>query len=212
VRTLDSVRQEIVKTGKQLYNQGFVPGTSGNVSFRHEDQIFLTPSGMNLGDIEPNDVVVLDMNGTTIDGIKIPSSEKAMHLEIYKTRPDVNSIIHAHSPKATAFAAAGIPLNRPVLAEAMVLLGQVPVAEYAMPSSDKLASIVASYFINHDAVLMANHGVVVVGKGLKETYYKLETLELYAEITMSAKLLGNMNELSEEQVQELLELRKNMIK
>ena len=211
MENLSTFKNEIVKIGKRLYDKGFVPGASGNISIKYKNNILLTPSGMNLADVTEEDVSVLDMDGNSIAGKK-PSSEKKMHLEIYKARPDITSIVHAHAPKATAFAVAGIPLNAPILSEALVILGHIPVAEYAMPSSDKLASIVADYFKTYDAVLMANHGVVLGGTQLKDVYYKLETLELYAEISIGAKLLGNLNELSKENIQELMELRKSLLK
>jgi len=211
LENLDKFKEEIVKIGKRLYDKGFVPGASGNISIRYENNILITPSGKNLADVIEEDVAVIDINGNSIAGKK-PSSEKTMHLEIYKARPDITSIIHAHAPKATAFAVAGIPLNAPILSEALVILGNIPVAEYAMPSSDKLATQVANHFKTHDAVLMANHGVVIGSNQLIDAYYKLETLELYAEISINAKILGNLNELSKENIQELMELRKNLLK
>ncbi|EKE04177.1 MAG: hypothetical protein ACD_20C00098G0005 [uncultured bacterium] len=211
MENLSTFKNEIVKIGKRLYDKGFVPGASGNISIKYKNNILITPSGMNLADVTEEDVSVLDIDGNNISEKK-PSSEKKMHLEIYKARPDITSIVHAHAPKATAFAVAGIPLNAPILSEALVILGYIPVAEYAMPSSDKLALIVADYFKTYDAVLMANHGVVLGGTQLKDVYYKLETLELYAEISIGAKLLGNLNELSKENIQELMELRKSLLK
>ena len=130
-----------------------------------------------------------------------------MHIEIYKSRNDINSIIHAHPPKATAFAVAGISFDSPILSEAYVTLEQVPVAKYATPSSTELAKILADYFLKNDSVLLANHGVVVGGKKLKETFYKLETLELYAEVSLYSKILGNKNELAFENLQELKKTR-----
>lgn len=197
-------RQEISKIGKRLYDKGFASGASGNISVKIDNNIFITPSGFNLGDVEETDVIILDHEGNKLEGKYNPSSEKQMHVEIYKTRPDLEAIIHAHTPKATAFAVAGIPLDKAILSEAVIAIGSVPIAEYAIPSSDELAKVVAAKFVGHNAVLMANHGIVTGGHNLKETYYKLETFELYAEIFLWAKLLGNINELSEENVGELI--------
>ena len=197
-------KKEIAEIGKRLYEKGFAPGASGNISIKVNNSILITPSGFNLGEVGEQDIVILDLDGKKIKGTKNPSSEKQMHVEIYKTRPDIKAIIHAHTPKATSFAVAGIPLDKALLSEAVVVIGSVPIAEYAMPSSDELANVVAGYFNDHNIVLMANHGVVTGGQELKETYYKLETLELYAEIFLWAKLLGKMNELPEENVKELI--------
>jgi len=197
-------KKEIAEIGKRLYEKGFAPGASGNISIKIENNILITPSGFNLGEVEASDIVILDLDGKKIKGIKNPSSEKQMHAEIYKKRPDLKSIIHAHTPKATSFAVAGIPLDKALLSEAVVIIGSVPIAEYAMPSSDKLAEIVADNFTNHSVVLMANHGVVTGGHELKETYYKLETLELYAEVFLWTKVLGKVNELPKEDINELI--------
>ena len=198
MENLAKLKEEIIETGKRLYNKGFVPGTSGNISIKHNDQILITPSGINLGELEFDDIVTIDSAGNFISGRGRQSSEYKLHVEIYKKRPDVSSVIHAHCPKATAFAVAGIDLNQPIIAEAVVMLGEIPVAEYATPSSDKLAIDTAKYFADHDCVLLANHGVAVAGKKLKDVYYKLETVELYAEIYLWSKLLGKSNILSDE--------------
>ena len=136
-KKLNELKEEIAEVGKLIYNRGLSSGTSGNISIRHENNILITPSGSCLGELTAADVVdITCMEGYSTEGN--PSSEKIMHSEIYKARPDTTSIIHAHRPKATAYAIAGIPLNMPVLAEAVVLLGQVPIAEYAAPSFEKL--------------------------------------------------------------------------
>jgi len=207
MKNIANLKKEISETGKRLCNKGFACGTSGNISVKFNNNILITPSGMNLGEVEEEDIVLLDLDGNNLENDKKPSSEKMMHAGIYKVRRDIESIIHVHPPKSTILAVSGIALDKPILAEAIIVLGPVPIAKYAMPSSDKLASIVAKSFLDHDAVLMANHGVVLCGGSLKETYYKLETLESYAEIAIWSKLLGNSNELSQENVSELVNLR-----
>jgi len=210
-KILNELKQEISYIGKRLYKKGYAQGASGNISIKQGNYILITPSGFNLGDVKVDDVVIIDMNGNLVSEGKNPSSEKALHLEIYKTRNDINSIIHAHTPKSTAFAVAGIPLNKPVLSEVLTAIGPIALVEYATPSSMNLAKKVANAFIEHDLALMANHGVVAGGKELKETYYKLETLELYAEISLWTKLLGNANELTPENVRQLIEIRNKNI-
>lgn len=201
---LAKAKKDISEIGKRLYLKGFASGLSGNISVKIDNKILITPSGFNLGDVKQKDIVIIDTDGNKIKGKHNPSSEKQMHVEIYKQRQDINAIVHAHTPKASSFAVAGIPLDKAILSEASVILGHVPVAEYGMPSSDELAKSVASYFKNYSCVLMANHGVVTGGQNLRETYYKLETLELYAEVFLWTKVLGNSNELSEENYFQLM--------
>lgn len=211
-KNLDKLKEEITEVGKLIYDKGLSPGTSGNISIRLGNNVLISPSGFCLGEIDSSSVVIIDMDGNIVEGSDKPSSEKIMHLEIYKSRNDINSIIHAHPPKATAFAVAGISLDSPILSEAYVTLGQVPVAEYATPSSEELAHILADYFLKNDSVLLANHGVVVGGKKLKETFFRLETLELYAEVSLFSKILGNKNELSPDNLQELKKIREELNK
>jgi len=210
MKNIANLKKEISEIGKRLCDKGFACGTSGNISVKFGNKILITPSGTNLGEVEEKDIVMLDLDGNNLDNEKKPSSEKMMHAGIYKIKPDIEAIIHVHPPKSTILAVSGIALDKPILAEALIVLGPVPLTKYAMPSSDKLASIVAEAFENHDAVLMAHHGVVLGGGSLKETYYKLETLESYAEITIWSKMLGNSNELSQENISELMKLRKKI--
>lgn len=206
---MDKLKKQISKTGSKLYKKGFASGCSGNISVKVDNNILITPSGFNLAEVEEEDVIVLDLEGNVICGSHKASSEKKLHTEIYKIRPDINSVIHAHLPKCTAFSIAGIPLDKPIHSEVVFTFPNgVPIAEYAMPSTDELAINTAKYFNNNDAVLMANHGAVVVGKDLREAYFKLETLEFYAELSLYTKILGNANELSKDQVNDLIDLRK----
>ena len=170
----------------------------------------ITSSGSCLGELEEADIVVIDFNGNISEQGKKPSSESLMHLEIYKKRADIKAIIHAHPVKSTVFAVTGITLNRPILSEAIISLGTIALAEYATPSSKMLADNVASYFQEHDVVLMANHGVVVAGKTIKEAYLKLETLEAYAEISLWTAFIGKANELSEKNIKDLMNIRKKL--
>jgi len=200
------IRHEISEIGKRLYEKGFSPGLSGNISARLDDKIYITPSGMNLGDVKDDDVVMMDISGNILEEKK-PSSERIMHLEIYKKRPDISAIIHCHAPKSSAFAVAGVPLTAPILVENVFVLGPVPLAEYAMPSSQTLAENVSDLLKTHEAVIMANHGVAVVGKTLQDAFYKMDTLEYYAEVYLWSKLLGRTRELSSEDVNKIVELR-----
>lgn len=208
METLDTHKKHMAEIGKRLYNKGLVPGAAGNISIKFENTVLISPSGSCLGDLTHDDIVVIDLEGNSSEEGKIPSSEKTMHLEIYRTRSDIQAIVHAHPPKATAFAVAGVALDMPVLSEAVIVTGEIPVSEYAMPSSEKLAQIVGGYFRNHNIVLLANHGIVSGGKNLKEALYRTESAESYAEIVLGAKLLGNLNNLSPKELEDLTKLKK----
>lgn len=210
--SLQNIKKEISKICKRLYDKGFSPGWSGNVSIKTEQGILITSSGLNLGDVSENDVVLIDLEGNLLDEGKKASSEKLMHIEIYKKRSDISAIIHCHAPKSSAFAVAGIPLNAPILAENVSVLGIVPIAEYALPSTQKLSENVSNLFLEHDSVLMANHGVVVGGKNLSDAYYKMETLEYYAEVFLYSKILGRSKELSPYEVEQVLALKNSSMK
>ena len=201
-------KKQIADIGKKLADKGLSPGFSGNISVRFEDKILVTPSGYSLGELEADDIVVLDFDFNIIEGDKKPSSESKMHALIYKKRPDLNARVHCHSPKASVFAVNGIPLVQPILAENIFTLGDIPVAKYYLPSSEELAQEVGSFFDVHDCVLMQNHGVIVGGKDLRTAFYKMDTVEYYAEVCILANLTGKPCELSDEQKREIIELRK----
>lgn len=203
-------KNELIEICKRTYNKGFSPGISGNVSLRNENLIFVTQSGISLADVDENSIAIIDMEGNILTENIKPTSEKNMHLKIYQKRPDIGAIIHVHSPKSTAFAISNADINKPILAEGLVLLGPIVKADYALPSSDDLAENVSEAFKNSDIVLLANHGVAVCGKNLKDAYYQLETLEMYAETYLNAMLLGKINEFSKENIDELLELRRKI--
>lgn len=208
--SLNHIKTEFIETGKRMYNKGFVPGCSGNISFRRENEIFITVSGCCLGELTENDILTIDFNGNSPDKHGKPSSEKFMHIAIYKRRPDINCIIHAHLPKSTALSVAGIDLKTPLIAEAVVTFGEIPLVKYDTPSSYELATLIADEFADHNAVLMANHGVTVCGKNLIKTFFELETIEFMSEVRFMTELLGKKNEIPAEKVAELVKLRKNM--
>ena len=135
-------------------------------------------------------MVVTDLDGNKIAGERKPSSEMQMHLEVYQQRPDIQAVVHAHPPVATAFAVAGIPLDRAVLAEVVTTLGSVPIAEYATPSTKELPEAVRKYVKAHDGMLLANHGALTLGSDVFAAYYKMETIEHFANISFVARMLG----------------------
>lgn len=204
---METLKQQLVDTGKKLSEKGLSPGFSGNLTARYGRYFLVTPSGYPLGDFQKEDLVIIDKDFKIIEGNRKPSSEAKMHLEIYALRPDFGAIVHCHAPKASAFAVAGVPLSQPVLAESVFHLGHIPIAKYHLPSTIDVAKETAKYFDSNDVVLMQNHGVVLGAKNLYDAYYKMETVEYTAEVILNAKILGGGKELNPQQVQDIINLR-----
>ena len=203
-----SLRADIVEVGRRMYMRGYTAANDGNISARlGADSLLMTPKGLCKGFMTPDMLCVTDMDGRKIRGDRDPSSEMLMHLEVYRQRPDVQAVVHAHPPTATGFAVAGIPLNRAVLAEVLTTLGSIPIAEYATPSTDALPAAVRQYIRAHDGMLLANHGALTVGADVLGAYYKMETIEHFAHISLVARLLGGENLLAREEVERLQQLR-----
>jgi L-fuculose-phosphate aldolase len=201
-------REEIVRFGRLLHQTGLVAATDGNLSVRLEDgSILCTPTLMSKGLMEVDDLVVVDSQGQKLRGARNVSSEIAMHLLIYRRRSDVGAVVHAHPPTATGFAAAGLALDRALCAELIVNLGSVPLANYETPGTPELAEALAPLVVDHDAVLMANHGVVTCGAELLNAYMNMETVEHFAKISLVSHLLGRQQTLSEQHVDKLREIR-----
>lgn len=203
----DEIKSLIIKYGKKLYEKNMSPATSGNISARYEENALITASGTCLGDLEKEDIVLIDKNSKVIEGEKKASSEKNLHNKIYELRPDINAIIHCHSPYTSAFAVCHIPLSKPIISENVFYFGEIPVADYALPGSEQLVDNTAKYFLQHNAVLLANHGIIIGAKNLKEAYYLTETAETFAQIYINSMILGGAKELSEKQIKEIYELR-----
>jgi L-fuculose-phosphate aldolase len=167
----------------------------------------MTPKSVCKGFMTPDMMCITDLDGRKLQGDREPSSEMLMHLEVYRRRPDVAAVVHAHPPTATGFAVAGIPLDRAVLAEVLCTLGSIPIAEYATPSTQELPDAVAKFIKAHDGMLLANHGALTVGADVLGAYYKMETIEHFAKISLVARLLGRENLIAREEVLRLQELR-----
>lgn len=207
--SLYTLRREIVEAGRRVYNRNFVASNDGNISARLDQRrVVITPSGVSKGFLAPEDLVVVDYDGRVLEGRKKPSSELFMHLRIYKDRPDVNGVVHAHPPKATGFAVAGIPLTQCVLPEVIVSLGGIPLAEYGTPGTGEFYEPVLKYLQDYDAFLLENHGALTIGPDVMSAYFRMETLEHFAHIALTAIQLGNLNTLKAPDVQKLLDLRK----
>lgn len=207
---LEQIRRDIVEVGRRLWTRGFVASNDGNISVRvAPDRLLMTPASVSKGDMTPEMMVVTDLSGEVVSAAegRRPSSEMQMHLVAYRERPDIGAVVHAHPPLSTGFAVAGIPLDRAVLAEVVTTLGSIPIAEYATPSTRQLAEGVAPYVRSHDGLLLANHGALALGKDLFAAYYKMETIEHFARISLVARLLGREHLLSREEVDRLQGLR-----
>jgi L-fuculose-phosphate aldolase len=206
--TESQLRADIVEVGRRLYARGYTASNDGNISVRLDaTRLLMTPKNVSKGFMTPEMMCITDLNGVKLAGERDPSSEMQMHLEVYRQRQDVQAVVHAHPPIATGFAVAGIPLDRAVLAEVVTTLGSVPIAEYATPSTKELPDAVRKYVKAHDGMLLANHGALTVGADLYAAYYKMETIEHFAKISLVARLLGGERLLSREEVFRLQGLR-----
>jgi L-fuculose-phosphate aldolase len=207
---MQAVKEEICSIGHKLWEKGWVAANDGNISIRIGDDRFLaTPTGVSKLFLKPEMILEVNSKGEVLDGNKKykASSEFPMHSRCYKDRKDVNSVLHAHPPYATAFAVADIPLDSYTLPEAIISLGAVPVARYGTPGSQEVPEEIAKWLGHHDVILMQNHGALAVGKDLINAYYRMETLELFAQTSFIAKLLGGEKELTKKQIDDCLALR-----
>ena len=205
------IKKQICEIGKRIYDRGMVAANDGNISVKLNDNEFLcTPTGVSKGFMTPEYICKVDAKGNVIqaNGNFKPSSEIKMHMRVYAERPDVQSVVHAHPVYATSFAIAGIPLTQPIMPEAVIALGCVPIAEYGTPSTEEIPDAVSKYLQHFDAVLLENHGALAYSNSLLAAYHKMESLEFYAQLLFQARLLGGPKELSQAQVKRLYEIRK----
>ncbi|RLD09983.1 class II aldolase/adducin family protein [candidate division KSB1 bacterium] len=204
------IKKLLVEIGRRVWARGYVAANDGNFSVRlSENRILTTPTGVSKGFMSTEMIVKVDAQGKVIEGSHRykPSSELPMHLEVYRQRPDVQAVVHAHPPYATSFAVAGIPLDRCVLPEAVLTLGAVPVAPFALPSTEEVPLSIRELIRETDVILLENHGALTVGPDLQSAYFKMETLEHAAHIIWNALQLGKVNELSAENRDRLFDLR-----
>lgn len=204
-------RLEIVEVGRRLWQRGYVAANDGNITVRlNEDHILATPTGLSKGFLSPDQLVKVTLEGEQLEGHLRMSSEILLHLEIYRARCDVCAIVHAHPVYATGFAVAGLTLEKPILPEVIVNLGGIPLATYGTPGTPELPEALRPHLADHDAFLMANHGAVTLGTDVYQAYYRMETLEHFAQISFVARMLGNENVFNEDQVRGLMEIRDNL--
>lgn len=194
----------------KMWQLGWVAANDGNLSVRLPDGNFLaTPTGISKSFITPEKLVIIDKTGKVLEaenGYR-PSSEIKMHLRCYEERDDVGAVLHAHPPTATGYAVAHVPLDRYTMIETVAAIGSIPVTPYGTPSTYEVPDAIAPYLQEHDVLLLANHGALTVGTDAITAYYRMETLELFAKISLTAHLLGGEKEISEENIQKLIDLR-----
>ena len=207
MKKLEELKKELIEYGKLAGVKNFTPGYSGNFSARYEDKILITSSGSANGYLSEDELVLMDFDGNVVEGNKKASSEKMLHVEFYKQRPDVNYIIHVHSPYLSSFSCFMIPLYEPVMAENVFYFGQIPLADYGLPGSMSLVEKTAKYFKDYNAVLMANHGFIVGDKTIKDAFLKLELAESYAQVVVNTKILGGAVLFTDKEVDEINSLK-----
>ena len=200
-------RKLIVEVGKLMYERSYVVAFDGNVSIRlDENTVLATPTMMSKGRMTENDLALTDMDGKALSDNRA-SSELAMHLLIYKMRPDIHAVCHAHPAHGTAFAVAGLAIDQPILSEVVLTLGCVPLTGYGTPSTNELTEAMKPFVPHHNALLMANHGAVAYGADLWQAFDRLETLEHTAKIAILAKALGGANDIPQDAIEKLIEIR-----
>jgi len=205
----EKLKSEIVEIGRRLWLRKYVAANDGNISVKvGENEFLTTPTGVSKGFMNSEMILLVDADGNLLQESKYkPTSEFKMHAEVYRKRDDITAVVHAHPPFATAFALAGIPLDECYLPESALFLGAVPIAPFALPSTDEVPASISDLILRTDVILLANHGALTAGKNLTDAYFKMETLEHTAEIVWRAKTLGNANVLSEKERERLNALR-----
>lgn len=197
-----------MEVGRRLWVREYVAANDGNISCRiGADQVLATPTGVSKGFLTPEMIVLCDMQGRRLSGALEVSSEILLHVEVYKRRPDVCGIVHAHPPTATGFACAGMSLETPLLPEVVIALKSVPLAPYGTPSTEELPASIEPYIETHSGFLLANHGALTLGRDVMQAYHRMETIEHFAKIYLVARMLGGAQPLQPAQVERLLELR-----
>lgn len=204
---IESLKKEIIKFGRLAGQKNLTPGISGNISARVDDKIIITASGSANGYLEEQDLVVIDLTGNIIEGSKRPSSEKLLHMKFYSMRPDIKSVFHVHSPYLTAFASSGNHLGNGISPEIIYCFGKIPLASYALPGSEELVEETCQYFADCDVVLLENHGVIIGGSSVKQSYLNLELAEAYAKTIICTNFLGGAKILPDKEVEKIYLLR-----
>jgi L-fuculose-phosphate aldolase len=205
------LKEQICEVGRRLYNRGFAAANDGNITIRlNEREVLCTPTMVSKGFMKPEDICKVDYEGKQLAGTRKRSSEVLLHLAVYKHRPNVNAVVHCHPPHATAFAVAQEPIPKCVLPEVEVFLGEVPMAVYETPGTQKFAETIVPYVKDCNTIILANHGTVSFGPDLEKAYFNSEIIDAYCRILILARQLGRVNYFTEQQTRELLALKKRL--
>ena len=207
-KTEDEHRADLIRVCRLIYDKGWVAMNDGNVSIRlDDDRILCTPTAVSKGFVDLEDVIICDMQGCKVSGVRECTSEIAMHITIYNMRSDVRSVVHAHPPVATGFAAAGRALDKALLPEVIIQLGAVPIAAYGLPGTPALSDGMLPWIPQYDALLLENHGCTAYGRDVWEAFFRMEMVEHFARITFVAEMLGGARALPREEVDKLFAAR-----
>jgi len=205
------LKEEICEIGRRLYNKGFAAANDGNITIRlNEREVLCTPTMVSKGFMMPEDICKVDYEGKQLAGTRKRTSEVLLHLAVYKTRPDVNAVVHCHPPHATAFAVAQEPIPKCILPEVEVFLGEVPMARYETPGTNKFAETIIPYVRDCNTIILANHGTATFGPNLENAYFNTEIIDAYCRILILARQLGRVNYFTEGQTKELLDIKKRL--
>ncbi len=208
--TRHHLEQEIVRSGRLLYEHGLIVAGDGNISARMSgDLILMTPAGMCKGLLQPADLVVVDLDGNMLQGApqRRPSTERILHLMIYRARADVQAVVHAHPPTAVAATLAGVSMNTEWLPETVLTLGAVPTAPYALTGTVEMFEAVEPFIAEHQAILLSHHGALTVGDTVEQAHMRMEQVEHSARILLAAHQFGGVQPLSSERIAQLRTLR-----
>lgn len=206
------IKEQICDVCHKMWQQGWVAANDGNVSVRMEDGTYwITPSGISKSFITPDKLLRVDAAMNVVEGPEgyVPSSEMKMHMRCYEVRDDVGAVVHAHPPTATGYAVAGKSLDEYSMIETVIAIGSIPLTPYGTPSTYEVPDAITPYLPDHDVLLLQNHGALTVGRDLITAYYRMETLELYSKISLTAHLLGGAKEIPRDEIDKLLDLREN---
>jgi Ribulose-5-phosphate 4-epimerase and related epimerases and aldolases len=207
-KTESQNRDDIIDICKRVYANGWVASNDGNVSIRTgPNTVLCTPTGMSKGYLTSGQLIKVDMQGNKLDGALEPSSEIKMHIDVYKHKEGVNSVVHAHPPYATGFAVAGVPLDECVMPEIIIGLGSIPLTKFGTPSTMEIPENIRPFLKQYSVFLLENHGALSVGNDVFQAYYRMESLELFAKISFVARSLGNVNVLDENTAKKVIKVR-----
>ena len=205
------LKEQMCEIGRRIYAKGFAAANDGNITIRiGENEVLCTPTMVSKGFLKPEDICKVDMTGKQLAGTRKRTSEVLLHLAIYRERPDVKSVVHCHPPYATAFAVAREPIPKCVLPEVEVFLGEVPIADYETPGTQKFAETIVPFVKDCNTIILANHGTVTFGADVEKAYWNSEIIDAYCKILMLAKQLGRVNYFTDQQTRELLDLKKRL--